>query len=73
MKFSEKMCFMIISKVTKKQGFILCLEDPIFKKLEGEGLKLTPPPSTLHPNRFRVKQEPQIFENRSQLDMIIMI
>ena len=41
---------MIILKVTKNQGFTLCLEDTIFKKpQEGEGVKMTPP-------RFRVKQ-----------------
>ena len=32
MKFSEKMCLMIILKVTKNQSFALCLEDTIFKK-----------------------------------------
>ena len=39
MKFSGKMCFMIISKVTKNQGFTLCLEDIIFENLQG-GVKL---------------------------------
>ena len=38
-------------KVTKNEGFILSLEDAIFKKPQ-EGVKLTPPPP---PSRFRVK------------------
>ena len=48
MKFFGKMCLMIILKVTKNQGLILCLEDTIFKKPQ-EGVKLTP---TSH---FRIK------------------
>ena len=32
MKFSGKMCFKIILKVTKKQGFSLSLEDTLFEK-----------------------------------------
>ena len=47
MKFSGKMCFKIISKVTKKQGFTLSLEDTFFEKPQG-GVRLTPQP-------FRVK------------------
>ena len=43
MKFSGKMCLMIITKVTKNHGFTLCLEDTIFEK------KIDPP------SRFRVK------------------
>ena len=43
MKFSEKVCFKIILKVTKNQGFTLSLEDLFFKKPQ-EGVKLTPPP-----------------------------
>ena len=35
-KFSEKMCLMIILKVTKKHGFALSLED-IFRKTTGAG------------------------------------
>ena len=35
MKFSGKMCFEIILKVTKNQGFTLSLEDTFFEKLEG--------------------------------------
>ena len=32
MKFSGKMCFKIILKVTKKQGSTLSIEDTLFKK-----------------------------------------
>ena len=53
MKFSEKICLMIILKVTKKHGFTLCLEGKIFEKAQGEGgggqFDLSPP------SRFRVK------------------
>ena len=36
MKFSGKMCLMVILKVTKNQGFTLSLQDTFFKKpLEG--------------------------------------
>ena len=45
MKFSGKMCLMIILKVTKNQGFILSLEDTFFEKPQGGEVKLTPPPS----------------------------
>ena len=51
MKFSGKMCFKIIFKVTKSQGFTLSLEDAFFEKPRGErgeGVKF--PPSC-----FRVK------------------
>ena len=43
MKFSGKMCLRIILKVTKNQDFTLCLEDAIFKKLQGVEVKLPPP------------------------------
>ena len=43
MKFSGNMCLMIILKVTKKQGFNLCLEDTIFEKPQGEGGSPTQP------------------------------
>ena len=36
MKFPGKMCFEIILKVTKKQGFNLSLEDTFFEKTLGE-------------------------------------
>ena len=36
-KFSGKMCFEIILKVTKNQGFTLSLEDAFFEKAEGGG------------------------------------
>ena len=35
MRLSGKMCFKIILKVTKNQGFNLCLEDTIFEKPQG--------------------------------------
>ena len=35
MKFSVKMCLLIISKVTKNQGFTLYLEDTFFEKPHG--------------------------------------
>ena len=37
MKFSGKMCLMIILKVTKNQGFTLSLEDTFFEKPQGGG------------------------------------
>ena len=37
MKFSGKMCFQIILKVTKKDGFTLSLEDTFFEKPQGRG------------------------------------
>ena len=43
MKFSEKMCLMIISKVTKNQSFTLSLEDTFFKK-KHRGGQIDPPP-----------------------------
>ena len=45
MKFSGKMCFKIILKVTKNQGFTLSLEDTFFEKPQRERgrVKLTPP------------------------------
>ena len=48
MKYSAKMCLMIILKVTKNQGFTLCLEDTIFEKPEGGGSNWQ------SPSRFRV-------------------
>ena len=53
LKFSGKVCLMIILKFTQNQGFTLCLEDTIFKKPQG-GVKLTPPPPLSLPSRFRV-------------------
>ena len=52
MKFSGKMCFKIILKVTKNQGFTLSLEDNFFEKPKGGG-QLGPPP----PKNIRVKKE----------------
>ena len=37
MKLSGKMCFEIVLKVTKKQGFTLSLEDTFFEKPQGGG------------------------------------
>ena len=42
MKFSGKMWFMIISKVTEKQGFILSLEDTFLEKPQGGSNWLSP-------------------------------
>ena len=42
MKISGKMCFKIISKVTKSQGFTLSLEDICFIKPQGGGQFYTP-------------------------------
>ena len=58
MNFSEKMCLMIILKVTKNRGFILSLEDTPFEKPQ-EGGQIDPllhppfPPAVLG---FRVKR-----------------
>ena len=46
MKLSGKMCFKIISKVTKNQSLTLSLEDTIFEKPQGAGgqiFLITPP------------------------------
>ena len=37
MKFSGKMCLMIILKVTKKKGFTPSLENTVLKKPQGAG------------------------------------
>ena len=50
MKFSGKMYFKIILKVTKNQGFTLSLEDTFFEKPQGDRIDT--------PSRFRVKQNP---------------
>ena len=47
MKFSGKMCFKIILKVTKNQGSTLSLEDTFFEKPQG-GFNLTLPPPLRH-------------------------
>ena len=52
MKFSGKMCFMIILKVTENQSFTLTLEYTFFEKPQ-EGVKLTTPLPL--PSRFKVK------------------
>ena len=43
MKFSGKMSFKIILKVTKKQGFILSLEDRFLEKPQEGGAQIDPP------------------------------
>ena len=47
MKFSGKMCLMIILKVRKNQGFTLSLEHTFFEIPQGSGVKLNPPPAVL--------------------------
>ena len=42
MKFTGKMCFMIILKVTKNQHLNLSLEDTLFEKPQGD--QIDPPP-----------------------------
>ena len=37
MEFSGKMCFKMILKVTKTQGFTISLEDTFFEKPQGRG------------------------------------
>ena len=37
MEFSVKMCFKIILKVTKEQGFTMSLEDTFNEKPQGRG------------------------------------
>ena len=61
MKFSGKMCFKIMLKVTKNQGFTLSLEDTIFEKPHGRSNwppqpPNPPPPPVPYPplSRFRV-------------------
>ena len=53
MKFSRKMCLMIILKVTKNQGFTLSLEVTFFEKPHG-GSNLPPPilPLLITPQPF---------------------
>ena len=41
MKFSEKIWFMIILKVTKNQDFTLSLEDTLFEKPQGDHIDPT--------------------------------
>ena len=50
MKFSGKLCFKIILKVTKNQGFTLSVEGKIFEKPQGGSIGPIPPP-----RHFRVK------------------
>ena len=48
MNFIAKMCFNIILKVAKNQGFTLSLEDTTFEKPQGGGGEIDPA------SRFRV-------------------
>ena len=52
-KFSGKMWFMIILKVTKEQAFTLCSEDTFLGKPQRWGVKWTPPALT---SSFRINQ-----------------
>ena len=54
MKFSGKMCHIMILKVTRNHGFTHFLEDTIFEKPQGGQIDPPPTPPT-HPSRFRVK------------------
>ena len=56
MKFSGKMCFKIILKVTENQGFTLSLEDALFAKLQGGGSICPPPPHP--PGKLRLITKP---------------
>ena len=48
MKLSVKMCFRLILKVTKNEGFTLSLKDTFFQKTTGwRGVNLTPLPAVL--------------------------
>ena len=49
MKYSGKMCFKIILKVTKKQGSTLSIEDTFFKKPQGG--------SIYPPRQIRVREK----------------
>ena len=48
MKFSGKMCFEIILRVTKNQGFTLSLKDTFFEKPQAGGGDQFDPPSSRH-------------------------
>ena len=80
MKFSGKLWLMIISKVTKSQGFTLFLQDGwIFGKAtrgrgEGQGVKLIPPEgflglSVVNPRKGSVKEliQPMAAKTRSSV------
>ena len=58
MKFLGKVCLKIVLKVRKNQGLAVSLEDTFFEKPPGGG-QIDPPPSSPHPNRFRVKIIPK--------------
>ena len=47
MKFSGKMCFKIILKVTKNQGFTISLDDKVFEKPQQRKSNWPPPPAVL--------------------------
>ena len=61
MKFSGKMCFKIILKVTKKQDFNLSLQDTFFEKPQG-GVKLNPRPSCFMVNNMQINFKNMIYE-----------
>ena len=47
MKFSRKVCLMIILKVSKNEGFIFSLEDTFFEKPQGGVCQNDPPPAVI--------------------------
>ena len=47
MKFSRKVCLMIILKVTKNEGFTFLLEDTFFEKPQGGVRQNDPPPAVI--------------------------
>ena len=66
MKFSGKMWFVIILKVSKRQGFTLSLEDTFWVKpheIEGVGVKCPPPPLPYPPSLFRVNKQWKMHKN----------
>ena len=61
MKFSGKMCFMIISKFTKNEGFTLCLEDAILKKPQGVSQPPSHTPAVLGLSRSAAREATRIY------------
>ena len=58
MKFSGKMCLMIILKVTKNQGLTLSLEDTFIEKRQGGQIEI---PSRFTVNNKTYQQEANLF------------
>ena len=56
MKFSGKMCLLMILKVTKNHGFTFSLEDTFFEKPQGgRGVQIESPLSRFRVNQVRFK------------------